>query len=51
VPERAAQRGIKGYGTGGFQHKVTIDRGDTLAAAFDMAIIRAAEAKGWRERG
>jgi hypothetical protein len=51
VPERAAQRGIKGYGTGGFQHKVTIDRGDTLAAEFDMAILRAAEAKGWQERG
>ena len=49
--ERAAERGITGYGVGGFRHTVTIDRGDALTAEFDMAIIRAAEAKGWRERG
>jgi hypothetical protein len=49
--ERAAERGITGYGTGAFQHTVTIDRGDALAAELDMAILRAAEAKGWKERG
>jgi hypothetical protein len=49
--ERAAERGITGYGIGAFQHTVTINRGDALAAAFDMAIIRAAQAKWWRERG
>jgi hypothetical protein len=49
--EHAAERGIIGYGTGAFRHSVAIDRGDALAAEFDMAIIRAAEAKGWRERG
>jgi hypothetical protein len=49
--EGAAERGITGYGTGAFQHTVTINRGDALAAELDMAIIRAAEAKGWRERG
>ncbi len=47
----AAQRGITGYGTGGSKHTVTMHRGDALAAEFDMTIIRAAEAKGWRERG
>src|SRR5260370_42609314 len=46
--EHAAERGIKGYGTGAFRHTVTINRGDALAAEFDMAIIGAAEAKGWR---
>jgi hypothetical protein len=29
---------------------MTMHRGDALAVEFDMAIIRAAEAKGWRER-
>jgi hypothetical protein len=48
--ESAAERGLIGYGAGGFQHSVTMHRGDALAAEFDMAIIRAADAKGWRER-
>jgi hypothetical protein len=48
--EGAAERGLIGYGAGGFQHSVTMHRGDALAAEFDMTIIRAAEAKGWRER-
>jgi len=48
--ERTAERGITGYGTGAFQHTVTTNRGDALAAEFDMAILRAAQAKGWRER-
>jgi hypothetical protein len=48
--EGVAERGLTGYGTGGFQNSVTMHRGDALAAEFDMAIIRAAEAKGWRER-
>jgi hypothetical protein len=30
---------------------VTMQRGDALAAELDMAILRAAEAKGWKERG
>jgi hypothetical protein len=50
APERAAERGITGYGTGGFQHTVTMHRGDALAAELDIAILRAAEAKGWKER-
>jgi hypothetical protein len=49
--ERTAERGITGYGAGGFKHTVTMHRGDALAAEFDMAIIRAAQAKGWKERG
>jgi hypothetical protein len=51
APERAAERGIAGYGKAGFKHIVTMQRGDALAAELDMAIIRAAEAKGWQERG
>jgi len=30
--ERAAERGITGYGTGAFQHTVTMPRGDAPAA-------------------
>jgi hypothetical protein len=45
-----AARGIIGYGSAGFQHTVTMERGQALAAEFDMAIIRAADAKGWPER-
>jgi hypothetical protein len=48
--EGAAERGLIGYGAGAFQHSMTMHRGDALAVEFDMAIIRAAEAKGWRER-
>jgi hypothetical protein len=49
--DRTAERGITGYGASGFKHTVTMHRGDALAAEFDMAIVRAARAKGWRERG
>jgi len=48
--EDVAERGIIGYGANAFRHSATMHRGDALAAEFDMAIIRAAEAKGWRER-
>jgi hypothetical protein len=48
--ERVAERGITGYAANGFKHTVIMQRGDALAAAFDMAILRAAEAKGWKER-
>src|SRR5262249_18638942 len=48
--EGAAERGIIGYGAGSFQHSVTMHHGDLLARDLDMAIIRAAEPKGWRQQ-
>src|SRR5262249_7477989 len=44
--EGAGERGITGYGAGGFRHTVAMHRGDALAAEFDMAISRAAAANG-----
>ena len=50
-PPTPAERGLTGYRAGGFRPGVTMHRGDAVAAEFDIAIIHAAEAKGWRERG
>ena len=49
-PPTPAERGLTGYRAGGFRPGVTMHRGDAVAAEFDIAIIHAAEAKGWRER-